>query len=137
MFEWYVQVHLYGTTEPESQAGALSTQLSLLQSLRLPERTELHLNGVHMTHEAMDTLRSLPLWGKHLTFAGCTWPMAPGEYKRLAQCIPSVYRGWHIRDVARRVFRSVCKGVPAERPEGMERLCIRWRNGQESDTACF
>ncbi len=112
-------------------------QLSVLQALRkaraaFSTKAELRIHGLHMTHDVMDALRSLPTWGRTLDLTDCTWPLEPSEYKRLAQCIPAKYRKWRLGAVSEALVDSVWDAVLAEGPKGRKGLSIVWAGPERS-----
>ncbi len=75
----------------------MHAQVSVLQAIRhsdepaTQEPKTLHLHWP-LTHGAMDALQSLPNWPWNIDLTECSFPLQPGEYKRMAKCIPSTFR---------------------------------------------
>ncbi len=118
-------------TQPDSQAHALRTQLSVLCAIQLhidshpnlddePDSTEsyvrVQLEGWAMTQGVMEALQGLPEWASTLDLMFCTWPLEPTQYKSLAQYVPTSCGVWRLHVCpGSALFKSMCEGVNERR----------------------
>ncbi len=83
-----------------AQLATLQAQLAALQAVRFSNtlRTEkyitLHLSEYALTHDNMCALQGLPQWAGVVVLTDCEWPLAPTEYRALAQHMPTAFMAW-------------------------------------------
>ncbi len=128
-------IRLACPADATKQASTLRQQLSFLTAItpdNVPERGgRVCIEARPLAHDTLDALSSLPeALGGFVSLSSCTWPLAPTEYTRLAQCIPPTYTMWSLGDVSSEIVQSVCEGINA-RKKGEVTLVMRAHRGQE------
>ncbi len=114
----------HGESDAALCAEALRTQLSVLRAMQFSPEHPYHkrlvrLTGWPLTTEVMSALQGLPQWpGAELDLSGCTWPLAPAEYTRLASTIPTGFALWEVRGELQALVTSIVCSV-TERRRGL------------------
>ncbi len=96
--------------------ATLCAQLTFMRSLRLaePERADVALGWLVMTHEVMVALQGLPNWPGVLIIRNCIWPLPVLEYTQLGHCVPTSYTEWRV-SCDQAVLESICVGINEHR----------------------